>query len=89
MKLQQVILVLLAASVVASAVLVAYQRQESRRLFYALERLNKERDEANFEWWRLKLEHATWSENSRIEQIARRDLGLTFPKPEQVVVIGP
>jgi cell division protein FtsL len=88
MKLANIVLILLAVAVVASAVLVAYQRQESRRLFYALERLNSERDEANIEWGRLKLEQATWSENSRIEQIARRDLGLTFPEPEQVVVIG-
>lgn len=88
MKLANIVLILLAVTVVASAVLVAYQRQESRRLFYALERLNSERDEANIEWGRLKLEQATWSENSRIEQIARQDLGLTFPEPEQVVVIG-
>lgn len=89
MRIAQIILVLLALTVVVSSVMLAYQRQESRRLFYALERLNRERDEANFEWWRLKLEHATYTENSRIEQIARTDLGLTFPEPKQVVVISP
>jgi cell division protein FtsL len=88
MKLDRIILLLLALAVVASAVMVAFQRQESRRLFYALEQLNSGRDEANIQWGRLKLEQATWSENSRIEQIARQDLGLTFPAPEQVVVIG-
>lgn len=89
MRLEKLMLGLLAAALVATAVMLAYKRQESRRLFYALEQLNSQRDEANIEWGRLKLEQATWSENSRIEQIARADLGLTFPVPEQVVVIAP
>lgn len=89
MKLERIVLGLLALALVATAVTLAFQRHEARRLFYALEQLNTERDEANIEWGRLKLEQATWSENSRIEQIARADLGLTFPAPEQVVVIAP
>lgn len=89
MKAERIALLLLALAVVGTAVMVAHQRHESRRLFYALDRLNAERDEANIEWWQLKLEQATMADNNRIEQIAREELGLRYPTPAQVVVIRP
>jgi cell division protein FtsL len=74
-------------AVVASGVVLVYSRHKSRALFQQLEALSTQHDEQQIEWGRLQLEQATWSENSRIEQIARERLGLDFPEQTKVVVI--
>jgi cell division protein FtsL len=74
-------------AVVASALMLVWSKHQSRQLFQQLEALSAEHDEQQIEWGRLQLEQATWSENSRIEQIARERLGLDFPKQTKVVVI--
>jgi cell division protein FtsL len=79
-------MVLLLAAV-ASGVVLVYARHQSRALFQQLEALSSQHDEQQIEWGRLQLEQATWSENSRIEQIARERLGLDFPEQTKVVVI--
>jgi cell division protein FtsL len=79
-------LVLLFA-VVCSGVMLVYSRHEARMLYRELESLSAAHDEQQIEWGRLQLEQATWSENSRIEQIARDRLGLDFPLATNVVVI--
>jgi cell division protein FtsL len=67
--------------------MLVWSRYEARRLFQSLEALSAQHDEQQIEWGRLQLEQATWSENSRIEQIARERLGLDFPEQTKVVVI--
>jgi cell division protein FtsL len=74
-------------AVVASAVMLVWSKHQSRQLFQQLEALSSQHDEQQIEWGRLQLEQATWSENSRIEQIARERLGLDFPQQTKVVVI--
>jgi cell division protein FtsL len=79
--------IVLFVAVVASGVMLVWSRYEARRLFQSLEALSGQHDEQQMEWGRLQLEQATWSENSRIEQIARERLGLDFPEQTKVVVI--
>ncbi len=78
--------VLLVATV-ASGIGVVYARQESRLRFVELNRLANERDELNIEFGRLQLEQATWAENSRIEQIARGQLGMVSPAAAETVLV--
>ncbi len=78
--------VLLLATI-ASGMMLVYSRHQARVLFQQLEALSTQHDEQQIEWGRLQLEQATWSENSRIEQIARDRLGLDFPEQTKVVVI--
>ena len=78
--------VLLLATI-ASGIMLVYSRHQARVLFQQLETLSTQHDEQQIEWGRLQLEQATWSENSRIEQIARDRLGLDFPEQTKVVVI--
>lgn len=80
-----VMLVLVAAAIV-SAIGVVYARHEGRRNFIELNRLGNERDNLNFEFGRLQLEQATWAENNRIEQIARGRLGMLTPNAAEMVV---
>ena len=79
--------VVLLLATIASGMMLVYSRHQARVLFQQLEALSTQHDEQQIEWGRLQLEQATWSENSRIEQIARDRLGLDFPEQTKVVVI--
>lgn len=81
-----VILLLLLANV-ASAIALIDARQESRRTFVVLSKLEIERDELNIEFGQLQLEHSTWSDAHQVEQIAQTQLGMAIPTPEQTVVL--
>ena len=63
--------VVLLLATIASGMMLVYSRHQARMLFQQLEALSTQHDEQQIEWGRLQLEQATWSENSRIEQIAR------------------
>lgn len=82
-----VVMTILASVVVGSAIGVVYARQESRQRFVELTRLTNERDDLNFEFGRLQIEQATWTENNRVEQIARVRLGMVSPTAAETVVI--
>lgn len=82
-----VIVLLLLATVVASAIGVVYARQQDRILFGALTQLTREQDDLNTEFGRLELEQATWAEPNRIEQIARGQLGMVNPGAADTVVV--
>lgn len=77
----------LALLLVATALGVVYTRNESRKAFVELQALEAQRDEANVDWGRLQLEHATWAEAGRVEQVARGELGLVHKAPTRVVVV--
>ena len=53
----------------------------------ALTRLEKARDTLNIEFGRLQLEQATWAESNRVDQVARVQLGMVFPRTEDTVVL--
>jgi cell division protein FtsL len=84
------IALLLACGVVASGIWLASTKHESRRLFVELEELKREQDRLQIDWGRLQLEQSTWATHSRIESLAREELGLREPDPEEIlVVVGP
>ena len=85
----RVLLVVLIAANVLSAIAVVFARHEHRQLFIALTKLEKARDELNIEFGRLQLEQATWAESNRIDQVARTRLGMQFPETKDIVVVRP
>jgi cell division protein FtsL len=85
----RVLLVVLIAANVLSAIAVVFARHEHRQLFIALTKLEKARDELNIEFGRLQLEQATWAESNRIDQVARNRLGMKFPETGDIVVVRP
>jgi cell division protein FtsL len=89
MSLRVVVLVLLLAAVVASAIAVVQARHQHRQLFVELSGLERERDELNIEFGRLQLEQATWADTHRIEQIARSTLGMKYPEAADLRVLAP
>ena len=82
-------LTVLLLAVISSAIAVVFERQEGRLQFVELDRLQKERDEMNFEWGRLQIEQATWAETNRIERVAITKLGMFFPASRDIVVVRP
>jgi len=80
----------LAVAVAFSGLLLIRAEHEARRLFIELEELNREHDRLQIDWGRLQLEQSTWATHARIESLAREELRLGAPKPEQIVVVtGP
>ena len=82
-----VLLAVLVAANMATALLIVRDRHEHRLAFVALNRLDKARDELNLEFGRLQLEQATWAESNRVDQVARARLGMVFPRTEDIVVL--
>ncbi len=83
------VLLLLGCAVMASALAVVYSKYQSRTLFVELQALNKARDAMDIEWGQLQLEQSTWTDNGRIEGIARSHLGMLVPETNQIVVVRP
>lgn len=70
---------LLVLAALASALAVVYARHEGRKLFIDLQALQQVRDEMDVEWGQLQLEQSTWATHSRIDPIAREQLGMQAP----------
>lgn len=64
---------------------VAWQSFAMVRVGYQIERARTER--AGLEEWnrQLALEHASLADPQRIDTLARRELGLALPQPQQVI----
>jgi cell division protein FtsL len=74
-------------AVVASGIAVVWARHQDRAAFVQLSKLQSQRDTLNVEFGRLELEQATWASPSRIEQIARGQLGMISPPAASVEMI--
>jgi cell division protein FtsL len=81
--------ILLLAAVMFSAIGVVYANHLSRTLFIELQALQSSRDNLNQDWGRLQLEQSTWATHARIEGIARKQLGMSQPNFDDVVVVKP
>jgi cell division protein FtsL len=88
---QRILLVatILFVVVMATAIGLVYSKHKTRKLFVELQQLNKEVISLNTEWGQLQLEQSAWSDHGRIEQIARKRLGMVIPEAEQVAFIKP
>ena len=87
--MSRLLLVVLLACTIASAIGVVFMRHRHRQLFVELSALEKIRDELNIEFGRLQLEQATWGEANRIDQLARARLNMRFPQTGEIVVVRP
>lgn len=81
------VVLLLALAVVASALAVVESKHDTRRLFQQIEQLRDERDALNVDWSRLRLEQGALATHSRVEGIARDQLGLIRPDARDILLI--
>ena len=87
--MSRLILIVLLACTIASAIGVVFVRHRHRQTFIELARAERVRDELNIEFGRLQLEQATWSRNTQVDQVARERLGMKFPDTADIVVVRP
>lgn len=85
----QLVISMLAIVVVISALGVVYAKHQSRKLFVELNTLETERDRLNVEWGQLQLELNTWAAHGRIENKARKNLGMTGIEHDKVIFVKP
>jgi len=75
--------------VLASAMMVVTTKHLNRKLHIDLQDLQQKRDKLHIEYSQLLLEQGTLGSDARVEQVAREQLGMNLPKPEQTWVIKP
>jgi cell division protein FtsL len=83
------LLLVLTAAVLVSAIGVVVLRHESRQLFVALQEAESERDAARVEWSRLQLEQAWLGDAGRVERQAREQLDMRSPEDVRILVTSP
>lgn len=71
----------------AIAVAVVLTSFENRRLAHEWQDLGKQHDVLQEEYGRLMLEYSTLAAPSRVENIARKKLGMYFPQKQHTQVI--
>jgi len=71
--------------VVMSALAVVRTKHENRALVNELTSQRAEKENLNMEWAQLQLEEATLAQHSRVEKVAREQLGMTEPHDYAVV----
>ena len=82
-----IVVTLLFAMVLGSAILLIYSKHQSRKVFVELQQLNYQVDALNTEWSQLQLEQSAWSGHGRIERIARSRLSMVMPESADVVFV--
>jgi len=70
-----------------SALSAIWSKHQARTQFVELQRLQMERDQLDIEWGQLKLEQSAWSTHGRVEQVARADLRMVIPQPQEVRLV--
>ena len=79
----------LLAAVIVSALAVVTTQHQARRNFTEWQTAQRERDQLNEEWGRLRLEQSTLTANDRVERIARRQLDMLEPSGASQVFLLP
>ena len=83
------VLGILGVAVLLTGLGTVWSRHESRQLFFELRDLEKQSADLHEQWQRLQIERGTWASHHRIEEIARRDLGMRVPDEEVLVLVEP
>lgn len=78
---------LLVLVVMASAIGVVYAKHRNRMLYVELNHLQQHQDEINVDWGRLQLEQSTWATHGRVENVARKKLGMRNVDYADVVIV--
>lgn len=72
---------------VASGLGVAYSAHMTRNMYRDLQALEKDHDDLEHEYERLLLEQSAWADYTRLDQLARDELAMSVPTPEDTVVL--
>jgi len=84
----RVLFALLVATFIGSALGAVYAKHQSRRLFMQLSALIDDRDRMEMDWSRLQMEQSAWSTHSRVEDLARNQMHMRNPRPDEVELLA-
>lgn len=84
---RQLSVALLVFAVVMSALGVVYTAHQTRAAYAQLQDLQEARDSLDSNYEKLLLEQSAWADYSRIDQIAHKQLDMSSPSPEDIVVV--
>lgn len=74
---------------IGSAIACIYAKHQSRKMFTELQALMTERDELEVDWGRLQIEQSTWSTHARVERLARTQMQMRDPQPDEIRLVQP
>ncbi|MBB5392691.1 MULTISPECIES: cell division protein FtsL [unclassified Herbaspirillum] len=82
--------ILLTVMLVGCALSVVSSQYKARSLFIELERAQTASRQLDVDWAQLQLDQSTLGKNARIEELARRDLGMVplTPARTQYLTVG-
>lgn len=80
---------ILLAIVLISALAAVSSNHRARKLVIEYEHEQERMRALEVEWGQLQLEQSTWATHARVEEIARRRLGMHQPKAAQIVTTTP
>lgn len=80
---------ILAALAIGSALAVVMVQHERRDLFVELRQLERERDQMEIDWDRLRLERSALTANDQVMQVARDKLTMHVPAADSIVLVVP
>jgi cell division protein FtsL len=72
-----------------AVIVYAWPHFEMIQIGYRMEKLRQRRDELVEMKHHLELQRATESDPARIESIAKNELGMVYPGPDQILVLEP
>jgi cell division protein FtsL len=78
---------LLSISLLVVVIDYIYLQQKTRNKFVKLQELIEQEHDLNANWGRLQIEHSTYVNNSRIEETAKKKLGMKLPEKKQIISI--
>ncbi len=70
-----------------SAVGVVYMKDLNRRLFIQYQGLQQSQQQSEITWGKLLLEQSAWSTQSRVQEIASKQLGMVMPSRENTTLL--
>ena len=79
----------LGLTLIASAVSIVETSHRCRQMYAQLQALEAARWDMQEQWGRLLLEQSTWATHHRVEQLARRELGMRLPTASELRVVKP
>ncbi len=81
------IILFLILILLATAFGVIYMKDLNRRLFIQLQTLERQKAQDVVQWGKLLLEQSTLSTQSRIQQIAQRQLEMDVPSEGSIIMV--
>ena len=79
--------ILLCALLVVSGLGVAYSSHQTRNMYRDLQVLEKDHDDLAHEYEKLLLEQSAWADYTRLDRLAREELTMSAPSPDEMVVL--